>query len=658
MKTIRIKRLCLSYFKGIRQASFDFGEKITAIKGCNGSGKSTIVDAISWVLFGTDKDGNTKFGIKTRSNNGAIIQNVTNSVTLTINVDGEEVSLERSLRGSSKDNGSVKNEYIYKINGDIQTSGDFSKFVDSICPISIWRMCSTPLSFTSQDWMEQRRMLTSMFGEPDVNLISKGEKRFDFVIEELKKNSIEKIIKHLNYKRKEVQSQLNEIPTRLEELNKVLPQQDDWESVEKDLINEQSEYDKLVKELHFIEAGHGATIEAAQRRKKLDFAYKRKTEMETGATIKNNQIIIEHDAKLQSLIRELNNIDEVIYALVNKRYSYNDMLKRYEQQKQKLETEKIDGAAQWFLISQKKWEWDEQSSYCPTCKQLLPVDQIEELKKSSQETFLAQLAEEKKKLIDKASQVKENLALCEKEFAEAQKEIDNTSKQIDDAKNNHDELSKQIKELKEEKIPSVDEILANNPSYKMVVEQISSLEQETENKENNPLIDKTNSQINEVGKRITELRERLNVKMQYDNVSKQIDSIGIQRKSLQEQLDEIDKNIANTTTYQRRACEALEETMNKNFTLVKWSMFKRQVDGTDKPWCECSVDGVPFSDLNSAMRINAGIDIINTLKKYYDVDVPCIIDNAETILKPLYNDGQQIRLRVTEDTTINIENEN
>lgn len=657
MKTIRIKRLCLSYFKGIRQASFDFGEKITTIKGCNGSGKSTIVDAINWVLFGTDKENNTKFGIKTRSNDGAIIQNVTNSVTLTISVDGEDISLERSLRGNPKDSGSTKNEYTYKINGDVQTAGDFSKFVDGICPISVWKMCSTPLLFTSLDWKEQRHMLTSMFGEPDVNIITKGEKRFDFVVEEIKKNSIEKIINHLNYKRKEVQSQLNEIPTRLEELNKVLPQKDDWESVEKSLSDEQSKHDKLVKNLHFIEAGHGATIEATQRRKKLDFAYKRKTEMETGATIKNNQLFIGCDTKLRSLMRELDKTNEVIFDLTNKRYFYDDVLKRYEQQKQKLEAEKIDGAAQWFLISQKKWEWDEQSSYCPTCKQLLPVDQIEELKKSSQEAFLARLAEDKKKLIDKASQVKENLALCEKEFAEAQKEKENISKQIDDAKKNHDELSKQIKELKEEKIPSVDDILASNPSYKMVVEQIASLEEETEGNENNPLIDKTKSQINEVEKRIAELRVRLNVKMQYDNVSKQIENIGIQRKSLQEQLDEIDENIANTTAYQRRACEVLEETMNKNFTLVKWSMFKRQVDGTDKPWCECSVDGVPFSDLNSAMKINAGIDIINMLKKYYDVDVPCMIDNAETILQPLYNGGQQIRLRVTEDATINVENE-
>lgn len=658
MKIIRIKRLCLSFFKGIHHASYDFDEGITVIKGCNGSGKSTIIDAISWVLFGVDKEGSTKFGIKTRNNDGTTVQNVANSVILTISTDGEDIILERSLRGSVKDNGSVKNEYTYKINGDIQTAGDYSKFVDDICPILVWKMCSTPLFFVSQDWTEQRRMLISMFGEPDANLIKNKDKRFDFVVEELKKNSIEKIIKHLNYKRKEVQSQLNEIPTRIEELNKVLPTQDCWIIIEGALSEEQSKRDKLVKDLHFIEAGHSSTVEAVQRRNKLDFTYKRKTEMETGAIIKNNQLSVEHDRKLQSLTRDLDRANELLNGLVNKEHSCDDIIKRYEQRKQELEAEKLDGAAQWSGISQREWEWNEQGSYCPTCKQLLPADQIEELKKSSRESFLAQLAEDKKKLIDKASQVKENIALCETEFAEAQKEKENTKKQINDAKNYQNELSKQIKELKDEKIPSVDDILASNPSYKIVIEQIASLEQETDDDKNNSLIGKIKSQIDIVEKRIAELNERLSVKMQYDSISKQIESIGIQRKSLQEQLDEIDENIANTTAYQRRAYEVLEETMNEKFTLVKWSMFKKQVDGTNKPWCECSVDGIPFSDLNSAMKINAGIDIINTLKKHYDVDVPCIIDNAETILYPLYNGGQQIRLRVTEDATIKIENEN
>ena len=40
------------------------------------------------------------------------------------------------------------------------------------------------------------------------------------------------------------------------------------------------------------------------------------------------------------------------------------------------------------------------------------------------------------------------------------------------------------------------------------------------------------------------------------------------------------------------------------------------------------------------------------------MDVPCVIDNAETVQEPLYEGGQQIRLTVTdvEDIVIGYEN--
>lgn len=138
-------------------------------------------------------------------------------------------------------------------------------------------------------------------------------------------------------------------------------------------------------------------------------------------------------------------------------------------------------------------------------------------------------------------------------------------------------------------------------------------------------------------------------------MSEQIEAVKSDRKTWQAQLDEFDEKIKALSDYQKKACEALENMVNKHFKMVKWSMFRRQLDGTDKPWCECSVDGVPYADLSSAAKINAGLDIARALKEYYQVDVPCVIDNAETVLEPLYDGGQQIRLMVTEDKELTIE---
>ena len=52
-----IDRMTISNFKGIRELSIDFGD-VTRISGMNGTGKTTIPDAFSWVLWNKDSRGN------------------------------------------------------------------------------------------------------------------------------------------------------------------------------------------------------------------------------------------------------------------------------------------------------------------------------------------------------------------------------------------------------------------------------------------------------------------------------------------------------------------------------------------------------------------------------------------------------------------------
>ena len=67
------------------------------------------------------------------------------------------------------------------------------------------------------------------------------------------------------------------------------------------------------------------------------------------------------------------------------------------------------------------------------------------------------------------------------------------------------------------------------------------------------------------------------------------------------------------------------------------------------------VDGVPFSDLNNAGRINAGLDIINAICRFEEVYAPIFIDNAESVNKLLPVNSQSIRLIVSEHKTLVIE---
>ena len=101
----------------------------------------------------------------------------------------------------------------------------------------------------------------------------------------------------------------------------------------------------------------------------------------------------------------------------------------------------------------------------------------------------------------------------------------------------------------------------------------------------------------------------------------------------------------------------LESRISSKFRNVSFKMFREQVNGILDETCEALIDGVPFSMANSAAQINAGLDIINTLSRFYDVSVPVFIDNAETINNILKVDNQLIKLEVSWDKELTIKGE-
>lgn len=83
--------------------------------------------------------------------------------------------------------------------------------------------------------------------------------------------------------------------------------------------------------------------------------------------------------------------------------------------------------------------------------------------------------------------------------------------------------------------------------------------------------------------------------------------------------------------FSKARIEQMEGRINGMFDIVRFKMFEQQINGGEIETCEATVDGVPFADLNSAMKINAGLDIINAFCKANDVEAPIFIDNRESV---------------------------
>lgn len=672
MKKILIDKICLRYFKGVENKEIVLGDNINVVKGRNGIGKSTIADAISWVLFGTNQSGATKFGIKTKDKDGREIEDVAHSVEISLSVQDEQEGLTcyvltRTLTETRKEDGSVTNSYTYKVDGEVETAGDFKKVVDAICPEEVFRLCSSPYSFTQMDWSEQRKRLNEMFGVPSVEDVTGGDKKYDVIKELLEKEDIDKVLKHLNYKRKEVQKNLDEVPVRLEALKNVLPKAEDWADIEKQIKEKGQEIAATRKSLNTIDNGGADLIRKQQNISILNLDYMRKRIMEESTQRKMDEILKANAEAKTACKKAVAEAEQNIEDLKQKLKSFDVALVKCDARMNELDAEKADGKEKWKLIKARKWEWNEDEAFCPTCKQPLPEDQVQKIMEESKKTFLNNQASDLKKLGDDAARIKEEVKKCEEttEYFKTQQKA--TQTQLDKAEAELEEARKAQEEQakKEEEKVSVETLLAEKPEYKQVCDRIKKIEAEQEKPADEGMSEEDKKLKADVEKKLKDLESerevlasRLAVKAQWEKVNAQIVGLQEERTQWKEQIDGLDEKIKAASDFQRRSCEVLEENVNRRFKLVRWKMFRRQLDGTDKPWCECSVDGVPYSDLNTAAKINAGLDITNTLKRHYGVDVPCVIDNAETVQEPLYEGGQQIRLTVTDDEDIVIDYEN
>lgn len=672
MKKILIDKICLRYFKGVENKEIVLGGNINVVKGRNGIGKSTIADAISWVLFGTNQAGATKFGIKTKDKDGREIEDVAHSVEISLSVQDEQEGmmcyvLTRTLTETRKDDGSVTNNYTYKVDGEVETAGDFKKVVDAICLEEVFRLCSSPYSFTQMDWSEQRKRLNEMFGVPSVEDVTGGDKKYDAIKELLEKDDVDKILKHLNYKRKEVQKNLDEVPVRLEALTNVLPKAEDWAAVEKLILEKRKEITETRKNLNTIDNGGADFIRKYQNISTLNLDHKRKRIMEESAQLRLGEIIKANAEAKTACKKAVAEAEQNIEDLKQKLKSFDVALVKCDARMNELDAAKADGKEKWKLIKARTWEWNEDDAFCPTCKQALPEDQVQKIMEESKKAFLNNQASDLKKLGDDAARIKEEVKKCEEntEYFKTQQKA--TQTQLDKAEAELIEARKALEEQtnKEEEKVSVETLLAEKPEYKQVCDRIKKIEAEQEKPADEGMSEEDKKLKADVEKKLKDLESerevlasRLAVKAQWEKVNAQIVGLQEERTQWKEQIDSLDEKIKAASDFQRRSCEVLEENVNRRFKLVRWKMFRRQLDGTDKSWCECSVDGVPYSDLNTAAKINAGLDITSTLKQYYGVDVPCVIDNAETVQEPLYEGGQQIRLTVTDDEDIVIGYEN
>ena len=94
---MHLNRLVLSNFKKFRRADLEFSDGLTGIVGSNGAGKSTIVEAIAWALYGNRASAIKRDFIR----NCHARESDSVTVALTISLGRQELVIFRGMKGKA-----------------------------------------------------------------------------------------------------------------------------------------------------------------------------------------------------------------------------------------------------------------------------------------------------------------------------------------------------------------------------------------------------------------------------------------------------------------------------------------------------------------------------------------------------------------------------
>lgn len=663
---IAITRLELTNFKCFRQKTITFSPDVTTISGRNGVGKTTIADAILWCLFGKNTQGQSDFDLKTHDSDGNPIPNLDHSVELTLSVVSDaspsEITLKRTLketwikkRGSSE-NVFKNNTTEYMFNGNVVTATDYKKLISGIISEDIFRVITNPSYFPSLKWQQQREFLTQLAGEV---VVDENNTEFADLVAQLNATNEDIIAyrKHLSYQIKQVKNKLDMIPVRLEEQHKALPEPLDWSALEAEFASVAGQQKEVEAKIASIRSGNGDDVRKQELRTMLDDKYRllRTEEQRLQKQAFDQQAEKEYEVvKLTSQFRQLLNDKR---DLENTLPSFDKMTERCQETLAQCEKDAQAIREEWANNQGRHLHFGENESTCPTCGQPLPQEQIAEKRQKAEANLNADKARIKQELKERADKVIALRTDTEAELKSIEQKKADAEKNLNDIREQFNKVfsDKQKAEKEKESVPSYEFLKENSNTIAAIRIEIANLEAELQkasvtSEEDQQQLDALESQKSEYAATLSQLQSKLSSKEQYDKIQYLINGIKTEEQGLVAQLSELERKEDVAIRYQDRQNAILESRINQHFSIVQWRLFRTVNNGGDpfqEPYCECYVDGVAYHDgLNQAARLNAGLDIIATLCKHYNVSAPIVIDNSESTINILPTESQQIRLEV------------
>lgn len=648
MREIKLKSLILVNFKGVRNLEVVFTDQRTIISGDNGTGKTTIFDAFTWLLFGKDSTGrsDSNFNIKTIDPlTKKPILHLEHSVTGVISVDGKEMKLQRNYvekwvkpRGTTEETLKNHETEFYLNDVKLATKKEYESEVAAILTEDIFRMITNPFYFISLKVDAQKELLFDMAGGISDDEVAAIKPEYIELLAQLSGRSLSQFSKEVAAKKKACNNVLAVIPSQIDTARRLMPESEDWEALEIELQKKKqrlTEIDNQITDKSKINEQENQRKLEIQRTigdKRMSLV-NRQNEIRASAGAERNEVMM----KLKDL--EYNHKSETRDLELNR-----SSLSNCESEIQRIEDTLSVLRNEYRKINAETIQYPEGAFVCPTCKRQLEVDDIE----AKQNELLANFNQ------NKAKRLKENkdkgfslVELKKKKEAERDSIISKIKESEDRIVLIEREIEVQKANMPE--VPDVDAMIKNDPTCISLNNEIADLNNQL-NIESKPVdVSELRFAKSSLDDNIQELYKRLAKRDQIERAKKEIEELEEKRIQNNQAKADLEKWEFTVMSFQKDKDAKLIEKINSMFEVVSFSFVTEQLNGGEKLTCVCTVNGTPYPDVNTAGKVNAGLDIINAICKYKGVSAPIFIDNSESVNKIIPTISQVINLVVSKD---------
>ena len=627
---MKLLKLRLQNFKGIRNSEFDFGGINATIYGDNATGKTTVFDSLCWLLFGKDSLDRADFEIKTLEN-GEPIHKVNHEVEAEfLNDDGNSFTLRRVYREkySSPRGGDTKltgHTTDYFINDVPVKEKEYKQYINDVIAEDVFKLITNPLYFNEQySWQNRRKLLLEISGDIKDDEVINSRSELTRLAELLNGRTVDEQRKIVAAKKTAINKELDMIPVRIDE---ALRNKADIAASESKLTTDIETLNKSINELENQKATIINGFSSTEKRSKIDEISRQLKARQSEVLSIYNSEKQRKRSEYEALLTQLKIIESEHDRYTDRAY---DLAKDIERESKRIET--LQAEFDTFNAQ----EFNKEA--CPTCGQPLPEDKQAELEAAFNSEKAAKL-EEWQSLIESAEMLKANY---EEQREELMVKADGLIKEIEDKTKAYETKFKEYESYLE---PNVED----DPDYKELKAELFLLELDEGDEADDKEVARLDDEISSVKEKRAALETELNKYKLNADIQKRVIELESQQQKLAAEKNLLDETSFLIDEFVKAKVDMLEESINSHFEYARFKMFNVLVNGNIEECCETTYKGVPYRSMNNAARMNVGLDIINALTKFYNVTAPVFIDNAEAVTDFIKCNSQTIKLVVDAD---------